>query len=95
MGAFKKIGKFGLGGVIGSVIGIAGGLFLAPESGSETQKKVRERIRTAKVAGVEAQASKERELIDRFRGGTSNGTALTDAAIESKAKLESKIAQIK
>jgi gas vesicle protein len=95
MGAFKKIGKFGLGGAIGSVIGVAGGLFLAPDSGSETQRKVRERIRTAKVAGIEAQASKERELIKRFRSGTNDHGALTDAETESNAKLESRLAEVK
>ena len=95
MGAIKKIGKFGLGGIIGSALGIVGGLLAAPASGVETQRKLRERIQTAKIAGVEAQASKERELINRFRDGTADKTALTGAEVESKAKLATNLAGIK
>lgn len=95
MGVIKKIGKFGLGGAVGSLIGVAGGLFLAPDSGTETQRKVRERIRTANVAGIEAQASKERELINRFRGETNDRGALADAETESNARLENRLAEFK
>lgn len=94
MGAVKRISKFGLGGLIGSAVGIASGLLLAPESGPETQKKVRERIRVAKIAGAEAQASKERELIDRYRAETNNQQALTKAEAASKQKLDSSLEQI-
>jgi gas vesicle protein len=95
MGAFKKAAKFGLGGLIGSALGLAGGLLAAPASGSETQRKLRERIDSAKIAGVEAQASKERELITRFRAGTDDKTALADAEAESRAKLTANLAGIK
>jgi gas vesicle protein len=95
MGAIKKISKFGLGGLIGSAVGVVGGMLLAPESGEATQQKVRERIRDAKLAGVEAQASKERELIDRYRNETNNRGALTEAEIASKQKRDASIEQIK
>ena len=94
MGAIKKVVKFGLGGLIGSALGVAGGLLAAPSSGAETQRKVRERIDSAKVAGVEAQASKERELITRFRDGTNDKTALVDAESESRAKLAANLVGI-
>lgn len=94
MGLIKKTLKFGLGGVLGAGLGVVGGLFLAPESGAETQRKVRERLRAAKIAGVEAQASKERELIDRYRNETNNRGALTKAETASKEKLAAQLEQI-
>jgi len=95
MGALKKIGKFGLGGIIGSALGIAGGLLAAPASGSETQRKLRERIQSVKLAGVEAQESKERELINRFRDGTADKNALIEAEAESRARLATNVTESK
>jgi gas vesicle protein len=91
MGVIKKTFKFSLGGVLGAGLGVVGGLFLAPGSGAETQRKVRERIRAAKVAGVEAQASKERELIDRYRNEINDRQALSGAETASKEKLAAQL----
>ena len=94
MGTIKRIGKFGLGGAVGAIAGVVGGLFFAPDSGNETQKKVRERISLARAAGAEAQTSKERELIARFRSETNDQTAFIDAASETKTGSETKLVAV-
>ena len=86
MGAIKKIGKFGLGGSdrLGHRCG-GRDVFRArfrlsdPEKGSRTDSHGQGRR-------TEAQASKERELIDRFRSGTNDKSALTTSGgVEGKA----------
>jgi gas vesicle protein len=73
MGRFKK---FTVGGMTGAAVGGVAALLLAPDSGPEFQRKLRERIQTAKSAGLQAKADKEAELIRKFRTEVSDPVAL-------------------
>lgn len=79
MGAMKRIVKFGAGGLVGAAIGTVAATLFAPQSGSELQRKVHQRLREARVAGAVAQAEKEEELIRRFRGNVDDPSALEEA----------------
>lgn len=87
MGFFKGLVKFGAGSVLGGVSGIAAVVFLAPQSGGELQKKVAARLREAQLAGVQAQAAKEEELIRRFRKTVNDSSALEETRKASVATV--------
>jgi gas vesicle protein len=89
MGAFKRMVKFGAGGVVGATIGAVAAVLTAPQSGQELQDKIADRISRAKVAGAEAQAAKEDELIAKFRAEVED----TDALREEQAKTTLEAAQ--
>jgi hypothetical protein len=78
MGFFKGLVKFGAGSVLGGVSGIAAVVFLAPQSGGDLQKKIAGRLHDAQLAGVQAQAAKEEELIRRFRKTVNDPGALEE-----------------
>src|SRR5436190_15293803 len=84
MAALKRLAKFSLGGVVGATVGAVAGLLLAPESGRDLQRKVRERIGEAKVAGIEARADTERALIEKYRSGVDDPEALQVAEAQSQ-----------
>ena len=79
MGAIRSIGKFVLGGIGGAAVGATAAMLVAPESGPELQRKLRERMRAAKVAGVEAKADKENELIRKYRLTVNAADALKES----------------
>lgn len=83
MGLIKSVAKFTAGGVTGAAAGAVAGLLLAPDSGPAFQRRLRERFRAAKVAGAEAQAAKETELIRKFRLSVNDAAALND--VEAQA----------
>lgn len=83
MGVIKSVAKFVAGGAAGAATGAVAGLLLAPDSGPAFQRKLRERFRAARVAGAEAQAAKETELIRKYRLTVRDAGALEDA--ESRA----------
>src|SRR4051812_47288995 len=62
MGAMKRLAKFTGGGVVGAAIGSVTATLLAPQSGSELQRKLRDRLMQAKLAGVTAKAEKQEAL---------------------------------
>ena len=76
MSAFARIVKFGLGGAIGAAAGGAAAFVFAPQSGDELTGKIKSRLADARLAGAEAKAAKERELIGRFRAKVQDPTAL-------------------
>lgn len=78
--------KFTLGGIAGAAVGATAAILLAPESGQDLQRDLRERIRRAKIDGVEAKAAKERELIRKYRAEVNDPEALT--ALEQETSLE-------
>ncbi|MGH2558172.1 MAG: hypothetical protein ACRDJH_03835, partial [Thermomicrobiales bacterium] len=94
MGAFKRIVKFGAGGVVGAAIGAIGAVLIAPQSGGELQTKVDDRFRRAKVAREEAKAAKTEELISRFRQGVNAPAALNDAQEQTRIETAEKISAI-
>jgi gas vesicle protein len=86
MGAFMRIVKFGAGGVVGAAIGAVAAVLTAPQSGRELQETIADRISRAKVAGAEAQAAKEQQLIAKFRAEVEDTDALR--AEQAKTTLE-------
>ncbi len=80
MGSGRRFLRFAAGGVVGFVGGVLGAVLLAPESGGDTRRKIERRVQEAKVAGVEAQAAAQQELIDKYRASTGMSTALEDDA---------------
>src|SRR3954447_9923262 len=86
MGLFQRAFKFTAGGLTGAAVGATVAVLLAPESGQDLQRSIRERIRAAKIAGAEAKAAKEAELVRKFRVEVSDPAALRD--LEEQTKLE-------
>jgi gas vesicle protein len=84
--AMKRWLKFGSGSLLGAAVGTIVALLWAPRSGDELRTQLNERLRQAQLAGAEAKAAKEEELIRRFRAGVSDATALRDE--ELKVRME-------
>lgn len=84
MGVFSGLVRFGKGGVLGAAIGAAAGLLLAPGSGKETRSALSERIQRTRMAGVDARADVEQDLIQRFRGKVQDTSALSEEEFRSK-----------
>jgi hypothetical protein len=78
MEAIRRVFKFGLGGAVGTGIGLVIGSLLAPQKGEELQQASRDLIGEAKRAGAEAQARTEAELQQRFRKQVGDSSALTE-----------------
>lgn len=87
MSAFARIVKFGLGGAFGAAAGSAAAYLFAPQSGDELTGKIKSRLAAAKLAGAEAKAAKERELIARFRAKVQDPTALQVNEIAAQATV--------
>ena len=86
MGAGKRLMRFGSGSVLGAGIGAAAAILFAPQSGDEMTGRFWDRIRQARLAGAEAKAAKEDELIRKFRAGVNDPVALQEE--ETKSRLE-------
>jgi len=86
MGAGKRWLKFGGGGLLGTAVGTAIGILWAPRSGEELKGRFTDLARRARLAGAEAKAEKEEELIRKFRREVDDPTALHDE--EAKVRLE-------
>ena len=87
MGAMKRFAKFTGGSVIGAAVGAVTASVFAPDSGNDLQRRVRDRFRRAKLAGVMAQAEKEEEMIRRFRGSVGDPGALEDERKRVQAEV--------
>lgn len=86
MGAGKRWLKLGSGGLLGTAVGSAVAILWAPQSGDELKGRLADLARRARLAGAEAKASKEEELIHKFRSEVDDPTALSDE--EAKVRLE-------
>ena len=86
MGFFGRIGAFVGGGLIGAGVGAAVAMLVAPQSGEDFREEVESRVDQAKVAGLEARARTEEELIRRFRAETGDPDALR--AEETQMRVE-------
>ena len=86
MGAGKRLLRFSGGGVLGAAIGTAVAILFAPQSGDELKGRLWDRIRAARLAGAEAKATKEDELIRKYRAEVNDPAALQEE--ETKAQLE-------
>ena len=86
MGTGKRLAKFGGGGLLGAAVGTAVAILWAPQSGDELKGRLSDRLRQARLAGAEAKAAKEEELIRKFRSEVSDPEALQDEVV--KVQLE-------
>ena len=86
MGAGKRILKFGSGGLLGAAVGTAVAILWAPQSGDEFKGRLADRLRQARLAGAEAKAAKEDELIRKFRSEVDDPAALRDE--EARVRVE-------
>jgi len=86
-----RLVKFGVGSVIGAGIGAAVGTLTAPDDGESFQASIRKRLRDAKDAGKQAQAEKQAELIQRYRGVVEDPDALVDES-PSQSRAEAVVA---
>ena len=84
MGFFRGIYTFGKGGVIGGAVGAAAALLLAPGRGDEFQAMLRDRVRRAKIAGAEAEAETQADLIRRYRLEVDDRSALQEEEAEAR-----------
>ena len=86
MGTGKRLLKFGRGGLLGAAVGTAVAILWAPQSGDELKGRISDRLQRARLAGAEAKAQKEDELIRKFRVEVEDPHALRDE--EAKVRLE-------
>lgn len=86
--------KFALGGVTGAAVGATAALLLAPESGQDLQRNLRERIRRAKIEGIEAKVAKEHELIRKYRAEVNDPDALRELEAQAKQGRDQAVAEL-
>jgi gas vesicle protein len=94
MGAIGRIGAFLVGGALGAGVGAAVAMLVAPQSGEEFVQEVERRVDQVKVAGLEAQARTEEELIRRFRAETGDPAALRDQETQTRVETAQAIADL-
>lgn len=94
MGLIKRLGSFIAGGILGTGVGAAVAMVVAPQSGDEFVEGVERRVDQAKRAGLEAQARTEEELIRRFRAETGDPDALRDQETLTRVETAQAIADL-
>lgn len=87
MGTIKRLVRFTGGSLIGGAVGTVTATLLAPHSGHDLQRRLRDRIRRAQLAGATAKAEKEDELITRFRGSVADPTALEEEKLRAREEV--------
>lgn len=78
MDGFKRLLSFGIGGAIGTAIGMVVGSLMAPQSGKDLQKTTGAFVDEVKRAGDIAQANTEAQLKARFQERVNDPTAFSD-----------------
>ncbi len=94
MGAAKRLVRFGRGGLLGAATGTAVAILWAPQSGAELKGRLQDRIRQARLAGAEAKAAKEDELIRKFRAEVEDPDALQEEATKTQLEAAEAVAAI-
>ena len=94
MGAGKRLVKVGGGGLLGAAVGTATAILLAPQSGQELKGRLQDRLRAARLAGAEAKAAKEDELIRKFRLEVNDPRALEEEATKTRLEAAEAVAAI-
>ena len=92
MGMLGRIGAFLAGGALGAGVGAAIAMLTAPQSGDQFRSGVERRVDQVKMAGLEAQAQTEEELIRRFRAETGDPAALRDESTQIRIETAQAIA---
>lgn len=77
MDAFKRVFKFGLGGVLGAVVGAGVASLLAPQKGEELQRSSRQFLDDVKAEGDRAARETEERLAEKYRIQVNDDKALT------------------
>lgn len=93
-GVIGRVGAFIGGGLLGAGVGAAVAMLVAPQSGEEFVAGVERKVDQAKVAGLEAQARTEEELIRRFRAETGDPDALRDRETLTRVETARAIADL-
>lgn len=94
MGMLGRLGAFIAGGLLGAGVGAVVGTLTAPQSGDEFRRDLERRVDQVKVAGLEAQARTEEELIRRFRAETGDPSALRDEETQTRVEAAQAIAEL-
>ena len=94
MTVIGRIASFLAGGVFGAAVGAAAAYLIAPQSGNELRNEIEQRFDQARVAGLEAQARTEEELIRRFRTETGDADALRDEETQMRVETAQAIAEL-
>lgn len=80
MSALGSLGKFVIGGAVGTAVGMVVSSLLAPQDGKAFQEETRDRMTYAKQAGVDAEESTRSAMTERFRQRVGDRSALTPNA---------------
>jgi len=88
MSAGKRLLRFGGGSLLGASVGTAVAILLAPRSGDELKGRIRDLFQQAKLDGAEAKATKEAQLIEKFRLDVEDPGALSDEAAQAREDVE-------
>jgi gas vesicle protein len=94
MGILGRLGAFVGGGLLGAGVGAAIAVLNAPQSGDNLRNDVERRIGLVKMAGVEAQARTEEEMIRHFRAQVNDPDALRDDETHLKVEAARSIADL-
>jgi gas vesicle protein len=94
MGVLGRLGAFIGGGLLGAGVGAAIALLNAPQAGDDLRKDVARRVDLVKMAGVEAQARTEEEMIRHFRAQVNDPGALRDDETQLKVEAARSIADL-
>ena len=86
--------KFASGGLFGAGVGTALAILFAPQNGETLRARVHDRLTLARLAGIEAQAETEAEMIARYRAKLGNQDALTDFERESNEQRTEQILRL-
>lgn len=80
MSALGSLGKFVIGGAVGTAVGVVVSSLLAPQDGKAFQEETRHRMSYAKQAGQDAEESTRSAMTERFRQRVGDRTAFTPDA---------------
>ena len=94
MGMLGRLGAFIGGGILGAGVGAMIAVLNAPQSGDNLRKDVARRVDLVKMAGVEAQARTEEEMIRHFRAQVNDPNALRDDETHLKVEAARSIADL-
>jgi gas vesicle protein len=94
MGFASKLLALAKGGALGAAAGAITAALFAPKSGEQLQQDVNERIREAKIAGEDAKAAKQAELIERYRQGVDSTTALEQEKLAAQQTAVERVSAI-
>lgn len=94
MGSLGRLGAFIGGGILGAGVGAAIAVLTAPQSGDELREDVARRVDLVKMAGVEAQARTEEEMIRHFRAQVGDQSALRDDETQIRVEAARSIADL-